>query len=70
MGKISSSYSILKTSKAKISSKHAMESPQSAHFYDIVRSFQFYFVDLETPKEKINERMIKSMVRAFHPINN
>ena len=59
MGKISSSYGIFKTSKAKISSKYAMESPQSVHFYDIVRSFLFYFVDLETPKGKNNERMIK-----------
>ena len=77
MGKMSSSYCII---------IHAMKSPQSVHFYDVVISFLCYFVDLEfsiknkkiflkicfneTPKVKTNESMIISMVRAFYPINN
>ena len=46
--KMSSSYNIFKNSKARISSNYEMESPQSVHLYVVVRSFLYYFVNLET----------------------
>ena len=49
--KMSSLFSNFKLSTARISSKNAMRSPQSAYFNDVVRSFLCDFVDLESSIE-------------------
>ena len=50
--KMSSSYSIFKMSIPRVSSKTAMESPQSVHLCDVARSFLCHF-----PKMNFSENL-------------
>ena len=54
---MSSSYSIFKKSIVKILSNNAMESPQSAYFYDLDWSFLYFFC-LSRIFDWINENKI------------
>ena len=53
---MSSSYGIFQIGIARILSKYTMESPQSVHFYDVVRSVLCYFVDLESAIELLKTK--------------